>query len=224
MKNVSSELAVRGASLTRRALVRPINGRHLSTNEVCPPLAQRHYHMQTICMKGLFASKVWNEAPHISSVSYRLAYSIIGFNLGQSEAKDKYRRMWVDKTPTTVVVIMLQLSYNWQIRFRQICQIFPSQELVHFCACLCVCYFQSIRLYFVKNGLDFNIFVIEWRHCESCTPIPWHTFSMSSIWNVNISETVRAGANMQNTILYIFIFAKWYLSEYRAINISQIAS
>ena len=42
------------------------------------------------------------------------------------------------------------------------------------------------------------MFSIEGRHCESSSPRPWPTYWRSRIWNINISETVRASAKKNN--------------------------
>ena len=49
---------------------------------------------------------------------------------------------------------------------------------------------------------------IEWQHCKNCTVWPWPTFWMWKLWNVNISETVRASAKKSE---YDDFYRFWYL-------------
>ena len=51
------------------------------------------------------------------------------------------------------------------------------------------------------------IFAIEYDHYECCTPWPWPKMSRSHIFNINISETVRAIAE---NVSYVF-YRSWYL-------------
>ena len=48
------------------------------------------------------------------------------------------------------------------------------------------------------------VFAIEWRHCESCTPWLWPTFSRSNISNADISEIVRSIWKLCHTALIDF--------------------
>ena len=44
----------------------------------------------------------------------------------------------------------------------------------------------------ICTGYFLEFDTCQWRARESCTPWPWPNFSTSNIWNVNISDTVRA--------------------------------
>ena len=52
--------------------------------------------------------------------------------------------------------------------------------------------------------IDF-IFAIKWLHCENYTSWPWPTFWRSSIWNINISEIMRAWKKILITFIDFYI-------------------
>ena len=59
------------------------------------------------------------------------------------------------------------------------------------------------------------VFAIEWQHGANCTPWPWPTFWRSTIWNVNIFETVRSAKKM-----HVMTVVDWYLQSKN--NIAKI--
>ena len=59
-------------------------------------------------------------------------------------------------------------------------------------------------------------FPIEWRYCECCTVWYWPTFSMSQIWNVNVSETVMASEKCVQWLFWkqIVFSVEWHHRQY----------
>ena len=97
--------------------------------------------------------------------------------------------------------------------FRQICDFASNHDLIRFSVCLWVWVtFASIgrilaKFKIVKMTFENIDMCHRFRHCENCTPWPWPNFLRYKIWNINISETVRARAKMHRTTFVDLIFA-----------------
>ena len=57
-------------------------------------------------------------------------------------------------------------------------------------------------------------FAIEWHHCTCWSTWPWHEFSRSAFFDVNISDTMRASIKCVLWLLQMLIFAiEWHDCE-----------